>query len=64
LHGYCDPAGKGFMGAFRVRNIVSLFKDAFGGFSKHKVSKLGGSLAYFTMFSLGPMLLVVISFLK
>jgi membrane protein len=48
------------MGTFRVQGIVSLFKEAFAGFSKHKVTKLGGSLAYFTMFSLGPMLLVVI----
>ena len=48
------------MSAFSDNKIVRLFKEAFGGFSKHKVTKLGGSLAYFTMFSLGPMLLVVI----
>ena len=39
-----------------------LFGDAFRGFSRDKVPKLGGSLAYFTIFSLGPMLLVVIFF--
>jgi membrane protein len=48
------------MSGFSGKNIIALFKDAFSGFSQHKVTKLGGSLAYFTIFSLGPMLLVVI----
>lgn len=37
-----------------------VLKDSFKGFSDDKVAKLGGSLAYFTIFSLGPMLIVVI----
>jgi membrane protein len=41
------------MSAFSGKNIIALFKDAFSGFSQHKVTKLGGSLAYFTIFSLG-----------
>jgi membrane protein len=48
------------MGNFSGKNLITLFKDAFSGFSAHKVTKLGGSLAYFTIFSLGPMLLVII----
>lgn len=42
------------------QNIKTLLKDSFKGFSEDKVPKLGGSLAYFTIFSIGPMLLVVI----
>jgi membrane protein len=48
------------MSRFPGKKWITVFKEAFAGFSRHKVSKLGGSLAYFTMFSLGPMLLVVI----
>lgn len=48
------------MSGFSGNKIIALFQDAISGFSKHKVTKLGGSLAYFTIFSLGPMLLVVI----
>ena len=35
-------------------------KDAFKGFSDDKVPKLSASLAYYTVFSLGPMLIVII----
>ena len=48
------------MKAFSFAGLKVLFGDAFRGFSRDKVPKLGGSLAYFTIFSLGPMLLVVI----
>ncbi len=37
-----------------------MLKDAFIGFDNNKVFKLSGSLAYFTIFSIGPMLLVMI----
>ena len=43
-----------------VKGIWHVLKDSFEGFSEDKVPKLGGSLAYFTIFSLGPMLLVII----
>ncbi|WP_207515798.1 YihY/virulence factor BrkB family protein [Longitalea luteola] len=48
------------MKALSLKGIGSLLKDSFKGFSEDKVAKLGGSLAYFTIFSLGPMLLVII----
>jgi membrane protein len=48
------------MKAFSLKGIWIVLKDSFHGFSEDKVPKLGGSLAYFTIFSLGPMLLVVI----
>ncbi|MBD0331503.1 MAG: YihY/virulence factor BrkB family protein [Chitinophagaceae bacterium] len=39
-----------------------LLKKAFSGFSNDKVIKLSASLAYFTIFSIGPMLIVIIFF--
>lgn len=48
------------MKALSFGGIGALLKDSFNGFFDDKVPKLGGSLAYFTIFSLGPMLLVVI----
>ena len=48
------------MKAFSLTGIWTLLKDSFEGFSDDKLPKLGGSLAYFTIFSLGPMLLVLI----
>lgn len=35
-------------------------KESFSGFSDHKVTKLSASLAYYTTFSLGPLLIVII----
>lgn len=43
-----------------AKRLWVILKTAFSGFSEDKVPKLGGSLAYFTLFSLGPLLLVVI----
>jgi membrane protein len=48
------------MKAFSLKGIGHLLKDSFSGFSEDKVPKLGGALAYFTIFSIGPMLLVII----
>lgn len=48
------------MKSTRIANFVQVFKVAFNGFSKDKVPKLSGSLAYFTIFSIGPMLLVIV----
>lgn len=39
-----------------------LLKDTFSGFSENKLTRLAGSLAYFTVFSMGPLLVVIISF--
>jgi len=42
--------------------IWQVVKQSFTGFSDDKVVKLSGSLAYFTIFSIGPMLIVIIFF--
>jgi membrane protein len=47
---------------FTFKGIWKLIKDSIEGFDNDKVFKLSGSLAYFTIFSLGPMLLVIIFF--
>ncbi|HZF62834.1 MAG TPA: YihY/virulence factor BrkB family protein [Chitinophagaceae bacterium] len=44
------------------KGVWSLLKDAFNGFVDDKVIKLSGALAYFTVFSIGPMLIVIIFF--
>jgi membrane protein len=38
-----------------------VFKNAFTGFGDDKVTKLSGSLAYYTVFSMAPLLVVIIS---
>jgi membrane protein len=48
------------MKAFSFKGIWILLKDSFKGFSQDKVTKLGASLAYFTIFSIGPLFLVII----
>ncbi len=44
-----------FKGAWEI------LKTSFTGFSDHKVTKLSGSLAYYTVFSMAPLLVVIIS---
>jgi len=41
--------------------IWSVVKATFNGFSDNKVTKLSASLAYYTVFSMGPLLVVIIS---
>lgn len=41
--------------------MVALFKDAISAFSADNVVKLSASLAYYTVFAIGPLLLVIIS---
>ncbi len=43
------------------KGVVEIFKNAFSGFSDDKVTKLSGSLAYLTLFSLAPLLMIIIS---
>jgi len=43
-----------------LKGISQVFKESFSGFSDHKLTKLSGSLAYCTVFSLGPLLIVII----
>jgi membrane protein len=45
-----------------LKGIWKLIRESFIGFDQDKVFKLSGSLAYFTIFSIGPMLLVIIFF--
>jgi len=44
-----------------LKGIWNVLKAAITGFSDHKVTKLSGSLAYYTVFSMAPLLVVIIS---
>ncbi len=44
----------------KENKIWELFKDAGTGFSQHQVLKLSASLCYYTVFSLGPIMMVII----
>lgn len=48
------------MRKFTPKGIWQLLKQAGAGFMRDKVTKLSASLAYYTIFSLGPMLIVII----
>ncbi|MBL7717767.1 MAG: YihY/virulence factor BrkB family protein [Flavipsychrobacter sp.] len=43
------------------KGLWGVLKEMFQGVSEHKVTKLSGSLAYYTVFSMGPLLVVIIS---
>ncbi|MEO5892991.1 MAG: YihY/virulence factor BrkB family protein [Ferruginibacter sp.] len=43
------------------KGMIDVFKNSFKGFGDDKVTKLSGSLAYYTVFSMGPLLIVIIS---
>jgi len=43
------------------KGMWEVLKNSFSGFIDDKVTKLGGALAYFTVFSMGPLLIVIIS---
>lgn len=42
-------------------DIFGLFKDTFKDWSEDKASRLGASLAYYTIFSIGPLLLITVA---
>jgi membrane protein len=44
-----------------IKGIWQVLKDTFKGFSNDKVAKLSASLAYYTVFSMGPLLVLIIS---
>jgi membrane protein len=44
-----------------LKGIWGVLKNSFTGFSDHKVTKLSGSLAYYTVFSMAPLMVVIIS---
>ena len=43
------------------KGMWQVLKNSFKGFSDDKVTKLSGSLAYYTVFSLAPLLIIIIS---
>ena len=46
---------------FSFKGFIQIFKNSFDGFSDDKVLKLSAALAYYTIFSMGPLLIVIIS---
>jgi membrane protein len=50
------------MNKVNVKGVWQVLKDTVAGFKRHKVFKLSASLAYYTIFSIGPTLLVAIFF--
>jgi len=44
-----------------LKGLFGVLKDSFNGFGNDKITKLSGSLAYYTVFSLGPLMVVIIS---
>jgi membrane protein len=47
--------------SFRWCDIKALLVESFGAWNKHKAPRLGASLAFYTLLSLTPLLLVVVS---
>lgn len=45
------------------KGIWRVLKSTFEGFRVHNITKLSGSLAYYTVFSMAPLLVVIISIL-
>jgi membrane protein len=48
--------------SFRWCDIKALLAESFGEWSRHKGARLGASLAFYTLLSMAPLLLVVVSF--
>lgn len=44
-----------------LKGVWEILKDSFTGFGDHKLTKMAGSLAYYTVFSMGPLLILIIS---
>ncbi len=44
-----------------LKGIWEVIKNSFSGFSDDKVTKMSGSLAYYTIFSMAPLLIIIIS---
>jgi membrane protein len=45
----------------KVKSIVTLFKETFSEFMEDKAPRLGAALAYYTIFSIAPLLLIAIA---
>src|SRR5688572_3154337 len=46
---------------FNLKNTWEILKDAFKSFGEDKITRLSGSLAYYMIFSMAPLLIVLIS---
>lgn len=46
---------------FTLKGLWQVLKDSFSGFSDDKVLKMSASLAYYTIFSMAPLLIIIIS---
>jgi len=44
-----------------IKGIWEILKSSFSGFSNDKVMKLSAALAYYTVFSVGPLLIVIVA---
>ena len=49
------------LASFCWQDITSIFSASFSAWGKHKAPRLGASLAFYTLLSLAPLLLVVVS---
>ena len=49
------------LASFRWKEIVSILSASFDGWSRHKAPRLGASLAFYTLLSMTPLLLVLVS---
>jgi len=49
-------------GKITAKGLWHVLKSSFTGFNEDKVLKLAGALAYYTVFSMGPLLIVIIFF--
>ena len=59
---FCNRTQKSwYMKKFSLKLVWAALKEAFKGFSDDKVTKLSASLAYYTVFSLAPLLIVIIA---
>ena len=45
----------------RIANLPSLTKETFRAFSEDKAPRMGAALSYYTVFSLAPLLVVIIA---
>ncbi|MEO7045360.1 MAG: YihY/virulence factor BrkB family protein [Ferruginibacter sp.] len=45
----------------KLKGIWEILKNSFSGFSNDKIMKLSAALAYYTVFSVGPLLIVVVA---
>src|SRR5512135_3509545 len=44
-----------------MRDLFGIFKDTFNAWNKDHAQRLGAALSYYTVFSLGPLLIIVIA---